>query len=325
VSTAILAVMSLACLSGCVDAPEPSVTATLIPFKASTATAARPLVTPTIEPLPTAGPSPTPFSHAVQEKDTLLSIAARYGITLEALEAANPGINPRLLSIGQTLVIPSPEGTPDPLTASVATPVPLELTPVRCFRLVTGDATCLLAAHNPATNPPVEGVVALVTLLDAAGRPIDTRPAYPALNRAEPGEWAMLTASFGRNDSDWAQAVATLESAFENPLDDGRYIDVVVTRAVQHPAEDRQSWRIEGEARLGGEPTEGEVRTSVVLVALDEQDGVVGYTHWEPTAPFSSSQAMAFDLTVYSLGPTIDRVIILTEAQAPAGPTAVAP
>ncbi len=306
-------------LAGCTlsttDSAAP--TATLRPFDRATATPTRSLRTPTVVPLPTAGPSPTPFSHVVAANETLLSIASRYGLTLEALEAANPGINPRLLSIGQTLVIPGPEGTPNPLAMAVATPVPLTLSAVRCYPQVTGTTTCLLAARNPATRPPVEGMVALVTLLDAAGAALDTRPAYPVLNRLEPGGTVVLVADFPPDGPEWDHAQAALDTAFEANADDGRFVEVIVSRASQHPAEDRMSWRVEGTVRLAGEPTSGDEGTTVVLVALDSGDRVLGCLIWEPPAPLSAKAETPFDLTVYSLGPPIASTALLTEAQVP--------
>ncbi len=292
-------------------------TATLRPLGLASPTPTRAQRTPTVRPLPTTGPSPTPFSHIVRAQETLLSIASRYGLTLDALQAANPGVNPRLLSIGQTLVIPGPEGTPDPLAAAVATPVPLSLSGVRCFRLVTGATTCLLSARSAATRPPIEGMVALVTLLDASGKPVDTRPAYPVLNRIQPGGTLVLVADFPSETGNWTQAEASLDTAFEADPADGRFIDVIVTRAAQAPSDDRLSWRVTGRARLAGEPASGEARVTLVLAALDSAGEVVGYTVWEPAMPLSATEDASFDLTVFSLGPAIADAVLLTEAQAP--------
>jgi tetratricopeptide (TPR) repeat protein len=45
--------------------------------------------------------------HAVREGDTLASIARLYRVRLDALTAANPGVNPRRLKVGQSLAIPA--------------------------------------------------------------------------------------------------------------------------------------------------------------------------------------------------------------------------
>ena len=45
-------------------------------------------------------------SHKVQAGESPSSIARKYGVKLEALMAANPGLNPRRLQVGQTLNLP---------------------------------------------------------------------------------------------------------------------------------------------------------------------------------------------------------------------------
>jgi len=47
-------------------------------------------------------------SYVVKQGETPASIARKYGVKLDALLAANPGLNPSRLRIGQTLVIPAP-------------------------------------------------------------------------------------------------------------------------------------------------------------------------------------------------------------------------
>jgi murein DD-endopeptidase MepM/ murein hydrolase activator NlpD len=55
--------------------------------------------------------------YTVQPGDTLFEIARRFGVTLEALLAVNPGLAPDALAVGQQLVIPGFEG----LTGALAT------------------------------------------------------------------------------------------------------------------------------------------------------------------------------------------------------------
>ena len=69
---------------------------------------------------PPAGRAPPPGSpgsataatrtHKVAAGDNPAKIAARYGIKVGALRAANPGLDDRRLRVGQTLVIPRPRG-----------------------------------------------------------------------------------------------------------------------------------------------------------------------------------------------------------------------
>ncbi len=48
--------------------------------------------------------------HVVRSGDTLASIARKYGVSLNALTTANPGVEPRRLKVGQTIKIPAPRG-----------------------------------------------------------------------------------------------------------------------------------------------------------------------------------------------------------------------
>jgi len=44
--------------------------------------------------------------YVIQSGDTLSGVAKRFGVSLSALQAANPTVNPRALQIGQRIVIP---------------------------------------------------------------------------------------------------------------------------------------------------------------------------------------------------------------------------
>ncbi|MEX2225210.1 MAG: LysM peptidoglycan-binding domain-containing protein [Dehalococcoidia bacterium] len=75
-----------------------------------------PVEEPTSTPEPPA-PTPTPSSigqtYVVQSGDIPETIAAQFGITTAQLLAANPGVNPNSLQVGQVLIIPpaaAPEG-----------------------------------------------------------------------------------------------------------------------------------------------------------------------------------------------------------------------
>ena len=65
-------------------------------------------------PAPPTVPCPgTPY--AVQPGDTFIGLARRFGYTLDALLAANPGINPQTLQVGQEICLPpSPGAGPFP-------------------------------------------------------------------------------------------------------------------------------------------------------------------------------------------------------------------
>jgi len=55
---------------------------------------------------PTPTPRSTPLTYVAQKGDSLSTIAARFGVTVQALMAANGLANPNLVNVGQVLVIP---------------------------------------------------------------------------------------------------------------------------------------------------------------------------------------------------------------------------
>jgi len=88
-------------------------------------------------------------TYRVQTGDTLSSIALRYGITWQALAAAN-GLNSRsVLLVGQELVIPLPGAAAAPTAASTPRPGPTA-TPVQ------PTATPLLQLPAPVLKDPGE-------------------------------------------------------------------------------------------------------------------------------------------------------------------------
>ncbi len=84
--------------------PTGASTATPIPSQHTPAPLPHPVpVQRTIQPTP----KPVTHSYAVQRGDNLTVIAQRQGVTLAALEAANPQIkNPNLIYAGQSITVP---------------------------------------------------------------------------------------------------------------------------------------------------------------------------------------------------------------------------
>ncbi len=84
--------------------PAPSPTATRTP---SAVPLGPPAPTATLPPVPT----PTPFTYRVKSGDSLISIAARYKVTIQDLKQAN-GLTSDLIRVGDDLIIPRPTPTP---------------------------------------------------------------------------------------------------------------------------------------------------------------------------------------------------------------------
>jgi LysM repeat protein len=57
----------------------------------------------------TAARNPAPRTHTVVAGETPIAIARKYGVKLDALMAANPGLDPRHMRVGQVLNLPPPQ------------------------------------------------------------------------------------------------------------------------------------------------------------------------------------------------------------------------
>ncbi len=100
--------------------PRPQYTPSLATFTPTPAATLAPVETATFTPPPTAAAAAR--SHTVKAGDTLLGIALEYGITVEALKAAND-MDDDVIYLGDVLVIPgqtaAPTETPFPAGAGV--------------------------------------------------------------------------------------------------------------------------------------------------------------------------------------------------------------
>ena len=100
---------------------EPAVTTTVKPVSAVPAKA--PVV---VKPV-SAAPAPAAAVHVVQKGESLSVISKRYNVKMGAIVAANPGLKPDFIRIGQKLSIPGVAGVPAAAPAKVmpaAAPAP---------------------------------------------------------------------------------------------------------------------------------------------------------------------------------------------------------
>ncbi|PMD30661.1 carbohydrate-binding module family 50, partial [Hyaloscypha variabilis F] len=81
--------------------------------------------------------------YTIQPGDTFSSIAAKLGLTVAAIEAANPGVNPNDLQIGQVIQLAQPASTYTIVAGDTFTSIATRF----------GTSVAALEAANPGVNP----------------------------------------------------------------------------------------------------------------------------------------------------------------------------
>ncbi len=206
------ALLALCCFTGCtVLTPVPTITPTPTLTVAggvqhTPTVASSDFLTP-IPPTPTftPEPTPTPVLHSVESGETLLGIALEYGVSLQALQAANGIDNPQYLRLGQVLIIPiSTEAPPELVVMDPSggyfilptpTPMALAVQGVRQYQTPVGGLMVLGEVRNTA-DLAVTNLQVQTMLLDANNNPLQTRLTLAAADYLAPGETAPFAALF---------------------------------------------------------------------------------------------------------------------------------
>jgi LysM repeat protein len=206
------------------DAGTPTPTVTFTPTLSMTPTdTLEPTATPTVTPLP-------PIEYVIQSNDFCDTIAWTYGVTVQSILQANPGMRCELLSPGTTILIPQPTPTPPP--APTPTLSPAEATIAACetitYRVEPGDSLQAIAANYNVTMESIRKYNGLVDDTVFAGRdliiPLCERkptpgptatptnpPPYNPPNLLLPADGAAFTAANDSVTLQWA-SVGTLRS-----------------------------------------------------------------------------------------------------------------
>ena len=289
---------------------KPSEATPTLPTLAASQTAA-PSQTPSLIPTLTQLflPTPTTYTYTVVQGDTFSSIAARTGVSLEALVAANPGVSPTALSVGTKLVIPS--GNVVPGEAS-PTPAALPVRQVHCWPERTGGVWCLALVQNDYAET-LENVSAQFVLLDPQGQELASQIAYGLLDILPGGASMPLAAHFAAPVQAEAAARVQVVTAIWLLPGDTRYLPVSLENTLVRVEGTGLTADLTGQAGLTGT---GTANTLWVLAsAYDDAGNVIGVRRWVSTSALTASAPVSFDFPISSVGPGIARVEFLAEAR----------
>lgn len=297
----------------------------LIPYRTDTPNPTIQPPTPAATVSPTPHPSATPFTHVVAKDETLLGIAIQYGISLDDLMAANPGIDARIISIGQVLIIPLP--VLEVIQESQATPIPLDIGIPVCNPTGDNGLYCLVSVINE-TEYAVESVILRISMTSTSSGEVMSRSGVPLLNIIPSGSSLPVGVLFPAPLPASYTIQAELVSALPVPDDDGRYVFLNL---------ENQEVRIDKgkmHATVKGIIPESEPYQQIwaAVIAYNEDGYPVGMRRWETQTPCgevlptpesgttepeikSGCQTIPFEVTVYSIGPSIDSVELFLEAR----------
>lgn len=306
-------------LSACSGAaPQSAATATqagqLTPYPSSTASIT-PAPTSADTPTPLPSLTPTPITYTVKKGDQMCAIAALYKVDCKELQAANPTVQPNLMSVGTVLIIPaSAEVTPTvPVEELSATPVALQLGKPNCLPEASGGTWCFLPVTNTQSFA-VENVTAVLRISAEGGDLLAEQNAYPLLNLLVPGETLPLLAFFTGIEAQPPQVSAELVSAVPVPAEPTRYLGLARLEPRVQIAADGLSAEVSVSLALASPEAEaGQVW--LLAVAYDAADRIVGVRRWESSAALPAGGSLEATLTVYTAGDPIARVQVLAEAR----------
>lgn len=106
-------------------------------------------------PAPAPGPGACPggFLYTIRAGDTFFALASRFGVTVQALTSANPGVNPNNLRVGQQICIPAPAPTPSPGTCPGFIYIIQSGDTLFSLAQRFGTTVAAITAANPGINP----------------------------------------------------------------------------------------------------------------------------------------------------------------------------
>lgn len=275
----------------------------------STATASQPigLVVSAITPLP----SPTPFTYTVRAGDTMGQIAEKFNISLSALTAANPSVDPNTISIGQTLKIPSLQNSSG---ASTPTPVPLPVRQIACYPTYDRGMWCFVLVHNSSTNV-IEDVTGQITLLDTNGKSIAGQTATLELDILAPNSSMPLAAYFMPDIPLNAKPQAQILTAIEIQPNDPRYLPATLHNTSVQVNASGLTAQVSGQIVLAASASTPAKLIWVTATVYGESGGVIGVRRWESTSALSAGNSQPFSFMVSSIAGTISRVEFAVEAR----------
>ncbi len=322
----LLAAALLITACGQVITPEPTVAAlarTSVPGGAAALptprlTATAPILPPADTPTPTL--TPTPIIHVIVSGDTLYSVAFEYGVNPDALQAANGIEDPRFLSIGQELIIPTGEetnGGTSNLLLPTPTPEPINVRGVAFYETPVGSLWCLGEVVN-TTSEPLTNVQVRVMLFDAEGALVAEADAFAASDLIASGERSPFGILFTTPPPGWVNSQVGIVRGEAAGQLAAAYVPVTLSDVTSEPADGRI--RVSGSV-MNSSASQAIGDLSVIVTTYDGAGLVTGFRQAAielegPLAP-GGSVPFSVQLSFHGDVPADFHVVALARVPAP--------
>lgn len=134
----------------------------------------------------------TVTEHTIVKGDTFATIGKKYGVGYKAIEAANPGVNPNRLKVGDKIKIPPPKGAAPAATEGNGTTAAGADSGARTYKVKSGDnlgkiaktygvsVAALRSANHLKTDQIKVGQTLKIPLKTGAAPAIETAAPPPA-------------------------------------------------------------------------------------------------------------------------------------------------
>ena len=276
----------------------------------------RPFITPTVQTIPVnastplPAPTPTPVVHVVVAGDTVSGIALKYGVEIAAVLAANPQIDPRAMSVGTQLLIPS--SSTSAISSNSSIPESLTVGTLNCLPSGSG-IWCFLPILNDL-DYPVENITVRIIVGNSQTGELADQISTPPLNILYPDATIALAAYFNIPLTEPLQSSFELLSAQAVHDGQSRYLETALQNIQTSIDPSGLSAVINGEISLVDASSKAS-HIWMAAVAYDAQWMVVGVRRWENSSLLNGGQWLPFSFQVYSAGGSISKVDMLVEAR----------
>lgn len=256
-------------------------------------------------------PSPTPFLYKVTSNDTMGQIAEKFNVSLDALRAANPDVDPNAMPIGTELRIPNTSA--NFTGVSSPTPVPVSVKQIECYPTADQAMWCFVLVHNDFSDF-MENISAQVTLVDANGQAIVSQTALSMLDILPLNTSLPLVTFFAPDIPVDAKPQAQILTAIHLLPNDVRYLPATVQNTLVQIDSSGRIAQVNGQVYL---PSQSKTASQiwVAAVAYDHAGGVVGVKRWESISSLEAGNSLPFTFKVSSVAGEIDRVEFAVEAR----------